>query len=175
MKDDRSYKTKKLVINSLLLALGLVLHYITPSFGFMQIDFSLVTLVLIITLNKDCFVTCLASGIATGLFCGITSKFPMGLVPNIIDKIITAMLVFLLIKLLNKTKLSSKVKTIAVNLVGTIVSGTVFLVSALFLVGLPAPFEILFVTVVLPTVVANTAIAVIINGIFEKHGGDYFG
>ena len=162
-------KTKKLVINALLLALGLVLHYITPPLGFMQLDFSLVTLVLIITLNKDCFGTCLASGGAVGLFCGITTKFPMGLVPNIIDKTVTTVVVYLLIKLLDKTALSNKGKAIVVNAVGTLASGTVFLVTSLLLVGLPTPFGLLFVTVVLPAIVANTVIGFIVSGIFEKH------
>lgn len=170
MKDDRSYKTKKLVINSLLLSIGFLLHYFMPALGLpMQIDLSLVTLILIINLNKDCFGTCLASGIAVGLLCGITSKFPMGLVPNIIDKIVTTIVVFALVKLLDKTALHHKVKAIVINAVGTMVSGTIFLVSALLLVGLPAPFGILFVTIVLPTVVANTVIGFIVSGIFEKH------
>lgn len=162
-------KTKKLVINALLLALGLVLHYITPPFGFMQIDFSLVTMVLLVNLNKDKLSTAIIAGFATGIFDGLTSKFVGGLLPNIIDKLVTAMIVFVLIRLLSKTRLSSKLKTIVINAVGTMVSGTVFLVSALFLVGLPAPFGILFITVVLPSIVVNTIVGFIVNGIFEKY------
>lgn len=172
MKDDRSYTTKKLVINALLLALGLVLHYITPPLGFIQMDFSLVTMVLIVSLNKDKLSTAIIAGFATGIFDGMTSKFVGGLMPNIIDKLVTAMIVFALIRLLNKTRLSAKVKTVVVNAVGTIVSGTVFLVSALLLVGLPAPFGILFIAVVLPTTIANTVVGFVVNGIFEKYGGD---
>ena len=161
--------TKQLVINSLLLAVGFILHYVTPAIGSMQIDFSLITLVLVITLNKNSFSTCLASGVATGIFSGITTKFPLGFIPNIFDKITTAIVVYLLIRLLDKTALNNKIKAIIVNAVGTLVSGIVFLASALLLVGLPAPFGVLFVTVVVPAIVANTVIGFLVNSICEKH------
>lgn len=164
--------TKQLVTNALLLAIGFLLHYLTPAIGLpMQIDFSLITLILIINLNKNNFGSCISAGIATGIFSGLTTKFPMGLIPNIIDKAVTAVAVYLLIKLLDKTSLSSKVKAIAVNAVGTIVSGTVFLVSALILVGLPAPFGLLFVSVVLPAIAVNTVAGLLIDSLFEKYRG----
>ena len=163
-------KTKQLTINALLLAVGFLLHYVTPAIGLpMQIDFSLITLVLIITLNKNSFSTCLASGVATGIFAGLTTKFPLGFIPNIIDKIVTTIFVYLLLKLLDKTALNSKIKAIAVNAIGTLISGVVFLVSALLLTGLPAPFSLLFVTVVIPATIVNTIAGFIINTICIKY------
>ena len=162
--------TKQLVTNSLLLAVGFLLHYVTPAIGLpMQIDFSLITMILIIAFNRNSFSTCLAAGIATGIFSGITTKFPMGMIPNILDKITTAIVVYLLIKLLDKTALSSKIKAIVVNSIGTLVSGIVFLASALLLVGLPAPFLVLFTTVVVPATVVNTVIGFLVSNICEKH------
>ena len=162
--------TKQLVTNALLLAVGFLLHYVTPAIGLpMQIDFSLITLILVINLSKNHFSTCIASGIATGIFAGLTTKFPLGLVPNIIDKIVTTVFSYLLIKLLDKTELSSKIKSIAVNAVGTLVSGVVFLVSALILVGLPAPFSLLFTTVVIPATVVNTILGFLVSNICEKY------
>ena len=162
--------TKQLTTNAVLLAIGFLLHYVTPTLGLpMQIDFSLITLVLIINLNKNSFSTCIAGGIATGIFSGITTKFPMGLVPNILDKFVTAIAVYILLKLLDKTALHNKIKAIVVNAVGTVISGTVFLVSALLLVGLPAPFSILFITVVIPAIVVNTIAGFIVNTICIKY------
>ena len=135
----------------------------------MQVDFSLITLILVINLNKNHFGTCIASGIATGIFAGLTTKFPMGLIPNIIDKIVTTVVAYLLIKLLDKTTLSSKIKSIAVNAVGTLVSGVVFLVSALLLTGLPASFGLLFVTVVIPAIAVNTVVGFLVSNICEKY------
>ena len=162
--------TKQLVTNALLLAVGFLLHYVTPTLGLpMQIDFSLITLVLIINLNKNSFSTCIASGVATGIFSGLTTKFPLGFIPNIVDKIMTTIAVYLLIRLLDKTTMSSKVKAVITNAVGTVISGTVFLVSALLLVGLPAPFSLLFATVVLPATIVNTIAGFIINTICIKY------
>ena len=164
-------KTKQLTTNSLLLAVGFLLHYVTPAIGLpMQIDFSLITLILIIAFNRNSFSTCLASGVATGIFSGLTSKFPFGLVPNIVDKLVTTIFVYLLIKLLDKTTLHSRIKIIVVNAVGTLVSGTVFLVSALLLTGLPAPFFVLFTTVVIPAIAINTIAGFIVNNICKLGG-----
>ena len=163
-------KTKQLVTNSLLLAVGFLLHYVTPAIGLpMQIDISLITLVLIINLNRNSFGTCIASGVATGIFSGITTKFPLGFIPNIVDKILTTVAVYLLLKLLDKTTLHNKIKAIAVNAVATLLSGVVFLVSALLLTGLPAPFSLLFTTVVIPAIVVNTIAGFIINTICIKY------
>ena len=162
--------TKQLVFNALLLAVGFLLHYVTPAIGLpMQIDFSLITLILVINLNKNSFSTCIASGLVTGIFSGLTTKFPMGLVPNIIDKLVTTIAVYLLIKLLDKTTLHNKIKAVITNAVGTMISGTVFLCSALLLVGLPAPFGVLFITVVIPAIVVNTIAGFIINTICIKY------
>ena len=161
--------TKQLVTNALLLAMGFLLHYVTPAIGSMQIDFSLITLILVINLSKNHFSTCIVSGIVTGIFSGITTKFPLGFVPNLIDKIVTTVFIYLLIKLLDKTALSSKIKAIAVNAVGTLVSGVIFLGSALILVGLPASFGLLFVTVVIPAVVVNTVVGCLVSNICEKY------
>lgn len=163
--------TKQLVSNSLLLAVGFLLHYVTPAIGLpMQIDFSLITLILIINLNKNSFSTCIASGLVTGIFAGLTTKFPMGLVPNIIDKIMTTIAVYLLTKLLDKTTLHNKIKAVITNAVGTLVSGIVFLGSALLLTGLPAPFSLLFVTVVIPATIVNTIAGFIVNDICKLGG-----
>ena len=163
-------KTKQLTTNALLLAVGFLLHYVTPAIGSMQIDFSLITLVLVITLNRNSFSTCIASGVATGIFSGITTKFPLGFIPNIIDKLVTTIAVYLLIKLLDKTALHNKIKAVITNAVGTLISGTVFLVSALLLTGLPAPFSLLFVTVVIPATIVNTIAGFIVNDICKLGG-----
>ena len=164
-------KTKQLVINSLLLSVGFLLHYITPTLGIpMQIDFSLITMILVINLNKNNLGSCIASGIATGIFSGITSKFPMGLIPNIIDKIVTTVALYFLIKLLDKTSLQSRIKTVVVYAMGTLISGITFLTSALILVGLPASFGLLFATVVIPAVAINTIVGCLLNKICMNRG-----
>ena len=71
---------------------------------------------------------------------------------------------FLVITLINKmcdfikitNKLQSNILVLLTFPIGTLVSGTTFLLSAKFIVGLPASFSLLFVTVVIPALVINT-------------------
>lgn len=160
----KNEKTKKMIINALLLGIGAILHQITPALGLpMQPDFALVMLFIIMILNRGDYKTSLIAGIITGIFTGMTTKFPGGQLPNMIDKIITVNLVFLILIFINKLKVLKSmaenkrriVESIIVFPVGTLISGVTFLLSASILVGLPAGFTSLFVVVVIPSVAIN--------------------
>ena len=66
----------------------------------------------------------------------LTTTFPGGQLPNFIDKMVTALIVYLMIKAMASLK-NDKLKMAIIGLIGTAISGTVFLGSALFIVGLP--------------------------------------
>lgn len=162
--------TKKLVMNSMLLAIGAILHQITPALGLpMQPDMALAMLFIIVILNKNDYKTCLISALITGIFTAMTTKFPGGQLPNIVDKFITVNLSYLLVQLILKIKLISnlnkeKQNTLLVYILfpaGTLISGTTFLIASLIIVGLPATFNALFIGVVLPAIGIN-----LIFGIF---------
>lgn len=156
--------TKKMTINAILLAIGALLHYITPAFGLpMQPDFALIMLFLIIFMNED-YKTALIAGIITGIFTALTTKFPGGQLPNMIDKLITANVVyFALLPLRNKLKANIKMPIIL--LLGTVVSGITFLASASFIVGLPASFNVLFIAVVLPATLINAVVGTVLYNV----------
>ena len=97
--------TQKLVVNALLLAIGAMLHQLTPALGLpMQPDFALAMLFIIMILNKDDYKTSLVAGIITGIFTSMTTKFPGGQIPNVIDKIVTMNFAYSLIILIYKLK-----------------------------------------------------------------------
>ncbi|MDP4083935.1 MAG: tryptophan transporter [Bacillota bacterium] len=153
--------TKNLVALSLLIAIGAVLHaVIPPIFLGMKPDMMLTMMFLGIFLFPE-IKNVVLLGVVTGLISGITTTFPGGLFPNIIDKIITSLLIFGIFLLLNKYR-NSIVSVGILTALGTLISGTVFLTSALFLVGLPGPFVGLFTAVVLPAAVINTVTMVIL-------------
>lgn len=169
-------KTKKLVVNALLLAIGAMLHQITPALGLpMQPDFALAMLFIIMILNKDDYKTSLVAGVITGIFTAMTTKFPGGQIPNVIDKVVTVNFAFILIFLLYKFKALNKLSESKQNYIiaaivlpiGTVVSGVVFLLSAQLIVGLPAPFMALFLTVVVPATVINLVAGVFLFKIVE--------
>ena len=146
-------KTNKIIITSLFLAIGLILHQITPGiFLGIKPDFLLVFMILSIILTKDFKITFI-TGIVAGVLCALTTTFPGGQLPNIIDKIITSIIVYGIYKNSNS---NSPLKLTCIYFLGTIISGSIFLGSALILIGLPAPFLILFVSIVIPTSVLNS-------------------
>ena len=148
-------KTNKIVMTSLFLAIGLILHQITPGiFLGIKPDFLLVFMILSIILTKDFKIT-LITGIVAGALCALTTSFPGGQLPNIIDKIVTSIIVYAIYKSSNSNA-SSSIKLTGIYFLGTLISGSIFLSSALILFGLPAPFLILFVSVVLPTSLLNS-------------------
>ncbi|MDD3223806.1 MAG: tryptophan transporter [Clostridium sp.] len=152
---------RKLTTNGLLLAIGALLHQITPAIFFgMKPDFSLIMLFVILMYNED-YKTCISAGIIAGILAAATTTFPGGQIPNVIDKIITTNIMFFAIKLVGNS-INKQVKMILTTLIGTFISGTVFLTSALILAGLPASFEILFLSVVLPACIVNTIMAMIV-------------
>lgn len=156
---------KKSIINSLLIAIGFILHQIAPPILFgMKPDLSLIMMFIIILLNDD-YKTALISGILYGVLTALTTTFPGGQPANIIDKIVTSHVIYLsLIPFRNK--FNNQVKIIIETFIGTIVSGTVFILSAAFLVGINQSVSSLFLAVILPATLVNSIIAPIIyNGI----------
>ncbi|WP_110929017.1 tryptophan transporter [Bacillus massiliglaciei] len=163
--------TKTLVSMSLFVGIGAALHFIIPGFFFsMKPDMMLLMMFLAIALfpeKKNVFILALASGVISG----ISTAFPGGLFPNIIDKFVTAFVFFALFLVFRKAA-ASVTGICVLTVIGTLVSGTVFLTSAYFIVGLPGPFLGLFSMVVLPAVLLNTiAIAIIypiVKSIFQR-------
>lgn len=165
IKMKRNMNTKKMVINALLLAIGAILHQITPALGLpMQPDFALAMLFIIMIINNNDYKTSIIAAIITGVFTALTTKFPGGQLPNMIDKIVTVNLMYVILLSINKITDSIKInESIKKNLLvlisfplGTLISGSTFLLSAQYIVGLPAKFSILFVTIVIPALIINT-------------------
>ncbi len=157
-------KTKELALTALLLAIGLVLHQITIGLlGGMKPDFVVTMLFVAFLLLRNRQLV-LPAGLAAGLIAALTTTMPGGQLPNIIDKLITAVIAMGLIRLLTG-HINDHVLAGIVGFIGTVVSGTVFLCSAMLIAGLPVSFKALFVTVVLPTAAINAVLTPVIYGI----------
>lgn len=152
---------KRIIINSLFLGIGAVIHQIAPPILLgMKPDFSLVMLFIILMLNDD-YKTCLSAGIVAGLLAAATTTFPGGQLANVMDKFITTNVMFFLLMPLRNMS-NKQVKIILTAVVGTIISGSAFLFTALITVGLPTSFKILFLSVVLPATLINTIAAFVL-------------
>jgi len=159
-------QTKNLVLLALFVGIGTVLHTVVPGIYLgMKPDFSLTMMFLGILLFPDKrYVLLLA--VATGIISGMTTTFPGGFVPNIIDKFVTGFVFFALVSLMKQYK--NIISYSVLTAFGTIISGVVFLGSALLIVGLPGPFAALFTSVVLPAVAFNVVAFMIIYPIITS-------
>lgn len=159
--------TKKMVMNSILIAIGVILHVVTPSLGLpAQPDFALAMLFIIMLINKD-YKTTIFSGIIVGIFTALTTKSAGGQLPNIIDKLITCNVMYIILLPLRE-KINENIKAGLLFVIGTLLSGTVFLTSLVLISGineaiLPAVFA-----VVIPTAVLNLVIGMIIYKVVEQ-------
>lgn len=160
-------KVKELVLMALLLGIGTVLHMIPGFMSGMKPDMLLTMMFLAIILFPD-KKNVLVVAIATGILSALTTGFPGGQVPNIIDKLVTAFAVLGLYHGLKRFKLTAVTASV-LTILGTLISGTVFLISALLIVGLPggATFMPLFIAVVLPATAMNTVLMVILFPIVQ--------
>ena len=160
-------KTKKMIINAILIALGVILHVVAPSIGLpAQPDFALAMLFIIMLLNKD-YKTTLFSGIILGIFTALTTKTPGGQLPNIIDKLITCNVMFLILKLIRE-KVSKNIQVIILMGFGTLISGIVFLSSLALISGIEGSIFVPIIAIVLPTVVINIIFGLVIYRIVER-------
>ena len=146
---------------ALLLAIGTLLHLITPGYGGGMKPDLLLSMLFIVILLKPKLQPTIVAGISAGLLAALTTTLPGGQLPNIIDKFVSCLAVLAVIKLV-QGRVSNYVTCAVVGAIVTLISGAVFLLSALFIVGLPAPFTALYVTVVLPAAVLNTIAMVIL-------------
>lgn len=145
---------RKNLLSALLLAVGYILHQIVPGMVLgMKPDFMLSLMFVVLILNFN-FKNALVTGVMAGIMTSLTTTFPGGQIPNFIDKVITAIVIFGILKTLQEKK-NSNIGIAIVSFLGTIVSGTIFLYSAMILVGLPAPFKVLFISVVVPASIIN--------------------
>ncbi|MGG7214144.1 tryptophan transporter [Clostridium nigeriense] len=158
---EKNMNVKKMILNAILIAIGALLHQITPALGLpMQPDFSLSMLFIIILINGN-YKTTLISSIIIGIFAALTTKFPGGQLPNIIDKIITGHVIYFLFKAIG-SRVSDNIKILIALSIGSIVSGFLFLGSASILVGLPGSFTALVTVVVLPAAFMNVILGSIL-------------
>ncbi|MEH7503243.1 tryptophan transporter [Neobacillus drentensis] len=158
--------TKNIVILALLAGIGVVLHTVMPSFLGIKPDMMLAMMFLGIILIPE-IKSVLLLAIVTGVLSALTTGFPGGQIPNIIDKPITA-LVFLGLFLALKKYRNSIISVGVLTAVGTVVSGTIFLTAAFYLVGLPMSFTALFAAGVLPAVALNTVTMIILYPVAQS-------
>ncbi len=159
--------TKKITVNAILIAIGVILHIAAPSIGLpAQPDFAVAMLFIIMLLNKD-YKTTIISGVIMGVFTALTTKTAGGQIPNIIDKIVTCNIIYLVLMPL-RDKINKNIQAIIILLLGTLVSGFTFLTSLAVIYGIEGTITAAVIAIVLPTAVVNTVVGLILFKIVEN-------
>lgn len=160
--------TRRISHLSILLALGLILNISVQMFSIqgMKVDF-VVVMLCISLLSAESFKEALLAGFAYGILTALTTTFPFGQVANLIDKIIVSMLLYY-IKTVFQIQLCDKGKLITYGIVGTVLSGTIFLLIALLMGNALGSFPLLFITVVIPSAIGNSIVIVVFAKIFLR-------
>ena len=152
---------RKNILISLLLAIGYILHQIVPgTIGNMKFDLMLSFIFVALFIGRD-FKSTILTALLGGFITALTTTFPGGQIANVVDKLVTCIAVYLMIKMFDRLKFK-QVSTGIIAFIGTLISGTTFLYTALVLVGLPAPFSVLFAGIVLPTAVTNIFVTLVV-------------
>ncbi|MCM3739571.1 tryptophan transporter [Oceanobacillus luteolus] len=165
-------KVRVLIILSLLVGIGAVLHAIVPPIFFgVKPDMLLSMMFLgIFLFPKPKYVLLLS--LATGIMSALTTGAPGGQIANMIDKPITAFII-LGIFLAVKNRLNGNVTAPILAGVGTLISGSIFLAVISIIAGIPEGGLVsLFLLVVLPAMAVNAVIMLIVypivQGIFKR-------
>lgn len=157
--------TKKLTITAILIAIGFILHSIVPPIGTIEMDFSLIFMVIAIFVNKDSLLSSAAVGVVTGLLTFISSKSTIA-IANIPDKIITALFIYLIFKFVKDNKLN-KLLMFTIFTLATLASGIIFcLVGNIFT---DIPMLLMLFTGVLPATVINGFSGIILFNLIMKY------
>ncbi|SIS47463.1 tryptophan transporter [Salimicrobium flavidum] len=155
--------TRILVLLSLFVGIGAVLHAVMPPIFFgMRPDMLLAMMFLgIIMFPRIPYVLVLS--VATGIVSALTTTAPGGQIANLIEKPLTGLIVFTLVIGLQRFK-QERIKAAVLTAVGTLISGSIFLGLILFVIGLmDAGFTAMFLTVVLPTALLNTVLMMVLH------------
>lgn len=157
-----------LMILSLLIGIGAVLHAIVPPVIFgVKPDMLLSMMFLgILLFPKLKYVIILS--IATGAISALTTSAPGGQIANMIDKPITAIIFLSLFFIISKT-LRPLSQAVILTAIGTMISGAIFLSVALFLIGImEGSFVAMFSIAVLPAAFLNSILIAVVYPIVQR-------
>lgn len=147
-------KNKNLVLSALLLTIGLVLHTLVPGiFGLMKPDF-LVAFFFMALFLLDSLQEAITVSVACAILASMTTSMPGGEVANIVDKLVCGPIVFILGQRVKQ--MSPLLQSLTLGTLGTLLSGSIFLITLSFLGLLPMDFIQMILVIVVPTAIANT-------------------
>ncbi|CAM2882089.1 tryptophan transporter [Erysipelothrix tonsillarum] len=160
-------KIKNLTISTLFLTFGLVLHIMVPgTLGLMKPDFML-AMFFFSLFHLETIKEVLVVSVVCGFLTALTTSLPGGEFANIIDKLVSGPIVFYGFKICQRYLNESRAFQV-MTILGTLLSGTLFLMVLRFIGGIQLPISYLMVGVVLPAIVGNTFLIMLVRKIYNR-------
>ncbi|MFD1850007.1 tryptophan transporter [Oceanobacillus bengalensis] len=157
-----------LIMLSLLVGIGTVLHAAIPGLSIMGVKPDLLLSMMflgIFLFPKTKYVLLLS--LTSGIVAALTTTAAGGQIANIMDKPISAFVVLALF-LFMKNKVNDNISAPVLTFIGTVISGSVFTGIVALIASLPeGGFIGLLVTAVLPAAAINTVIMVVVYPIVQ--------
>lgn len=161
---------KKITIGAMLAGSGLLLHHLVPGILFgMKMDFLLIMFFFALFVAQS-IKEVVAYSLLFGVISAMSTTFPGGQIANIIDKLVTGFGVFYCYHFLGKATGKASLSKLVTSFFGTLLSGSVFLATALFLSGVALSFISLILGVVLPAALINTFGSLLLDQALQRAG-----
>ncbi len=158
-------KTRNLTIPAIFMALGLVLHFLIPPIFFgVKPDF-LLSMMFISLMIVDNYKEATLVGVSGAVMSALTTNFPGGQIPNFIEKIIVALIIFKICQLMKDSYTVFKV--VFIFAIGTLLSGSLFLLLALSMTKQMNLFLPTF-PVVLIAMLVNSLFGILLFSAYKK-------
>lgn len=155
---------RDITLSAALLAFGFVINAVSPPIFFgLKPDFMLIILFIII-LGMRNFRLTIGVSLTAGFIMAFTTSFPGGQIPNIIDKMVVGIITYLCVPLLKGGKLYTQA---IYAVLGSFISGFIFLVTAGLFYKIPGGLENLVVTAILPLAIVNGLVFLPMKKIFD--------
>ena len=158
-------KTRNLTLSAIFMALGLVMHFMVPPiFGGIKPDFLLSMMFISLIISEDIKEAILV-GLCGGVMSALTTNFPGGQIPNLVEKMIVSLVVFYILKRTGRNL--TKLQTVFIFALGTLISGVTFLTIAL---GITKQLNLFIpsMPVVLVAMVVNSIFGLILMNAYSK-------
>lgn len=128
-----------ITVSTIMLALGTILHLVSPSVAGVTPNWTIATYCVAIQLTRPTLRQALGIGLVAAMVNVLTSKSPLPYA-NLVSEPIGALTCALLVMLLHKTFVGKmKVLPVITGLIATIMSGGAFITSMYVVLGMPTP------------------------------------
>ncbi|NLK00011.1 MAG: hypothetical protein GX318_02085 [Clostridia bacterium] len=156
-------RTKEIAIVAVLIAIGAVLRMVSPAIAGITPNFVIAMYCLSIMLVKPKLPGAVGIGFAAGAISMVTTKSPIPYINLLSEPVGAVVALMVLLALPNLSVRGHSLRPLIIGALATIASGSLYVISNMFLLNLPVEVaKVAFLTVVVPVTLINGVITQIL-------------